>query len=279
MSRQQSRMQSTRTTGDSPFRLDGAGLLVTGGTSGIGLAVCELAMTLGAAVVAVARTRERCEELSANWRERSLPGAALSADVARSDDRARAVDFAGRYLSERDCTLTTLVNNAATNIRKPTVEYTEAEVSHLLDTNLRSSLELSRLCYPALRAAGAGERGASIVNVSSVASVTHIGSGVVYAMTKAAIDQMTRYLAAEWGPPSAGSVRVNAVLPWYTRTPLVAPVLNDAERLRSIEARTPLGRVAEPEEVAAPVAFLCSRAASFITGQTLAVDGGLLCRS
>jgi Tropinone reductase 1 len=92
-------------------------------------------------------------------------------------------------------------------------------------------------------------------------------------MTKAALIQLTRNLAGEW---ASEGIRVNAVAPWYTRTPLVDKLLKDQAYLNNIIERTPIGRIAEPEEVAAAVAFLCMPAASYITGECLVVDGGFL---
>ncbi|MGZ8852770.1 MAG: SDR family oxidoreductase, partial [Thermoanaerobaculia bacterium] len=112
---------------------------------------------------------------------------------------------------------------------------------------------------------------ASIVNVVSVAGFRNLGTGTPYAMSKAAVIQMTRSIAAEW---AKDGIRVNAVAPWYIRTPLAEPVLKDPARLAAIISRTPLGRVGEIEEVAGLTAFLCLPAASYITGQCIAVDGG-----
>ncbi len=137
----------------------------------------------------------------------------------------------------------------------------------MFETNLTSAWELTRLLHPRLSAAG----GASVVNIGSVAGARSVGSGAVYAMTKAALAHLTRYLACEW---ATDRIRVNMVAPWYTRTPLAAPVLDQPDVLAGIEQRTPLGRVAEPEEIAAVVAFLCLPAASYVTGQEIAVDGG-----
>jgi Tropinone reductase 1 len=113
----------------------------------------------------------------------------------------------------------------------------------------------------------------AVVNIVSVAGLTHLRSGAPYAMSKAAIHQLTRNLAVEW---AGAGIRVNAVAPWYTRTPLVDQLLEDKEYLAAVLDRTPLGRIAEPEEIASVVAFLCMPVASYLTGQCIAVDGGFM---
>ena len=137
----------------------------------------------------------------------------------------------------------------------------------MFDTNLISAFELSRLFYPLLRKS----EYASVVNITSVAGLTHLRTGSPYAMTKAAMVQLTRNLAVEWAEEN---IRVNAIAPWYIDTPLVENLMKDEDYLKAVIERTPMKRIGKPEEVASLAAFLCMEKSSYITGQTIAVDGG-----
>ena len=290
-------------------RLEGRRAVVTGGTRGIGQATASELLSLGAEVLVVARRAEGVERALAGWRaEHGGRARGVAADVTAADGRAAIVQEVQAAWGGLDI----LVNNAGTNIRKRLEAYEEPEIGMLLAANLESSLELCRLLYPLLRREGVGGRDggagdgdgrdggaggdgagrggddsgadrqghapappstASIVNVASIAALTALGTGAVYSAAKAGLVHLSRYLAVEWG---GQGIRVNCVAPWYIRTPLVAPVLDDPERLARVLSKTPLGRVGEPEEVASVIAFLCSDGASYLSGVVIPVDGGML---
>ncbi len=244
------------------WNLKGRTALVTGGTRGIGKAVVEEFLALGAQVYFAARDPRLVEEQNAAYRERGLSAHGVVSDVATAEGREQVLVA----VESRGDRLDALVNNVGTNIRKPAADYSDGEIERIFRCNLDSAYHMSRLCLAHMR-----DSGGSIVNVSSVAGLTHICTGAPYAMTKAAMIQMTRNLAVEWA--SLG-VRVNAVAPWYIDTPLARQVLEDDGFRSAVLSRTPMGRIGEPEEVATVVAFLCMPGSGYVTGQCLAIDGG-----
>jgi Tropinone reductase 1 len=246
----------------SAWRLDGCRALVTGGSSGIGLAVAQELAALGAELLLVARDPERLERARSTLRS-ARPDCRvelIAADLARDADRRRVAAEAGDELQ-------VLVNNAGTNIRKRMTELSLEEYRQVQAANIESCFEMCRLLHPLLR------RGqpASVVNNASVAGLVHLRTGAPYGMSKAAMIQLTRNLAVEW---AGEGIRVNAVAPWYIRTPLADQVLQDADYRQAVLDRTPMGRVGEVEECARAIVFLALPAASYITGACLPVDGG-----
>ncbi|MCK8490663.1 SDR family oxidoreductase [Spirosoma sp. RP8] len=248
------------------WSLSGQRALVTGGTKGIGEAIVRQFLDLGASVFIVARDNELLQRQINDYRQQGHTVEGIAADVSQPGVAAQIIESVKTTWSKLDI----LVNNAGSNIRKPTAEYSPAEYDYVLNTNLRSAYELSQAAYPMLKDS---EAGGKIVFVSSVSGLTHTSSGSLYGMTKAAMLQLTRNLAVEW---ASDGIRVNAVAPWYINTPLAAPVLTNPEKLGGILERTPMNRIGEPAEVASAVSFLTMPASGYITGQVIAVDGGLL---
>jgi tropinone reductase I len=242
------------------WTLQGKKALITGGTKGIGLAITREFLELGAEVLVVARNTKSIQgKLKNSANLFTLEGDLTDANVRTS---------LAQKIQENWGRLDVLVNNVGTNVRKKFVEYSEEEYRQLFETNLFSMMELTRLCYPMLKKS----EGASVINIASVAGTFDVLSGPPYGMTKAAIIQLTRHLTAEW---SADNIRVNTISPWYIETPLTKAVLEQPDRLEKIIARTPMGRVGQPEEVSALACFLAMDKSSYITGQNIMVDGGM----
>lgn len=249
------------------WRLDGQLALVTGGSAGIGRAIAEELLGLGADVLLAARDADALdaarEELMDAFPDRDVEW--FAADVSHDEQRRELLD----WVEDFGDGLNILVNNAGGNLGKPATEYAEDEWREIFEVNTFAAFEVSRYVHPLLTRHAAS----SIVNVGSVSGLTAVRTGVPYGMSKAALHQMTRNLAVEW---AGDGVRVNAVAPWYIRTRRTSGKLGDADYLDEVLSRTPMGRVGEPEEVAAAVAFLCLPASSYVTGECIAVDGGFL---
>ena len=242
-------------------RLDGAVALVTGGARGIGLAAARALSALGARIV-LADLEDAPFEAAVG--EIAARGGAAWGHVADVTSEV-SVEALIVEISRREGRLDVLVNNAGTAIRRPAVDLTLAQWDKVLAVNTTGVFLCARAAARPMIAAG---RGGEIVNVASIMGLSGGGlyPNISYQTSKGAVVNMTRAFAVEWAPHR---IRVNAVAP-------TERLLEDPVTLARIEAMTPLGRLAEPEEVADAIAFLASPAASMITGHTLPVDGGFL---
>jgi NAD(P)-dependent dehydrogenase (short-subunit alcohol dehydrogenase family) len=233
-------------------------ILITGARRGLGLATARAAAAAGATVIVHARRREEAEATAAAV---GNGAAAAWADLRDLAELRRMVDAAGALRGRLDG----LVNNAGRAIVRPATQLSAAEWDELFESNARAAFFACCAAFPHLRAAAAP----AVVNISSLHARTAVPGRAAYAAAKAAVSQLSRSLAVEWAPYG---IRVNAVAPGYVRTEQLAGLL--AREEPNLVERTPLGRLAEPEDVAAVVLFLLSDASRHITGATVPVDGG-----
>jgi NAD(P)-dependent dehydrogenase (short-subunit alcohol dehydrogenase family) len=247
------------------FDLTGKTALVTGASRGIGAATAHLLAARGAHVIVSSRKRESCEEVVAAIR---AGGGHADARAAHIGDVA-SVDALFAELEADALVPDILVNNAAANpYFGPMLDMDLAAFDKTVQVNIRGYFYTSVKAGRLMR-----ERGGAIVNVASV-NGRRVGAGQgVYSMTKAAILSMTEGFARELAPHK---IRVNAVLPGLTDTKFAGALTQSPEILKVMLRAIPLGRIAKPEEIAPMIAFLCSPAASYITGASFTVDGGYL---
>ncbi|WIA15778.1 hypothetical protein OEZ85_002393 [Tetradesmus obliquus] len=283
----------------SRFSLTGRKCLITGGTRGIGRAIAQELAGLGAEVFVCARNEQDVAATVQDLVSQGHKAQGCAADLVNLQQRQQLLQQVSDALGGE---LHVLVCNAGTNTQLPTLQYSQEDYDRIMGTNLEASYALCQAMQPLLAAgaagqqqqqqqqqqasdqAAAGEAGSSnssssqqkgdalIVFISSVAGGPLAGrSGSLYAISKAALNQLAASLACEW---AAAGIRVNSVAPWVTLTELGKQNLKDPALVDRLLSRTPLGRLAQPEDVSGIVAFLATPAAAYITGQTIAVDGG-----
>jgi tropinone reductase I len=246
------------------WRLADKKAVITGGTKGIGFSTATEFLSLGAAVIIVARNEEDVNTVVSNWNKEGFEAYGIAADTSTIEGRNKLF----KSVKEKWQAVDVLVNNVGTNIRKQFNDYSSEEYQHIFNVNIFSTMEVTKMFFPLIQNSG----NASIINVASIAGMLDAETGIPYGITKAAEIQLTKGLANEW---AKHGIRVNTVSPWFTRTPLTAPLFDNPELMEKVLRRTPLNRVAGPEEMADVIAFLAMDKSSYITGQNIAVDGGM----
>jgi NAD(P)-dependent dehydrogenase (short-subunit alcohol dehydrogenase family) len=251
------------------FSLDGLVALVPGGGGGIGSAVAVALAEAGASVVVGGRTQSSLDATVEHVQAAGREGLAVVADATDEADAERLVSRAVERFGRLDI-LVNAVGGGAGKVLHNAETYPRSDWDWIMDLNVRSTVVPTQAAARQMIAQGSGGR---ILNISSVRGNLGIKAGYsAYVAAKGAINSLTRQWATEWAPHG---IRVNAIMPTFVDTPQVASLLADPEFKAGIVNRIPLGRVGETRDIVGPAIFLCSDAASFVTGQILGIDGGL----
>jgi len=238
--------------------------IVTGGSRGIGKAIAEAFAREGATVVICGRKQNPLDEVATQLKGLTGSIVPMACHVGKLEELERLVDSTNREFGKVDI----LVNNAATNIAQgPGIEMDDGQFDKMVDVNLKSTYRLTRLVAPGMCRRGSG----SIINIASIAGLRPQFHGLLYSMTKAALIMMTQSYAVELGPLG---VRVNAIAPGLIQTVLSEYYWKDESKWQELLARQPIKHLGQPMEVAEVALLLASDASSYLTGQTIVVDGG-----
>ena len=241
------------------WRLDGKVALITGGSEGIGLAVAKEFVSLGARVIIASRSKAKLEKAVGEINSPNI--LSVAADLSTEEGR----ELLYQTIKEHG-ELDILVNNLGQADRGSFLEMDNHRAEFQIQINLLATLAITKAFYSFIK-----KSHGSVVNISSVAAQRALPNRLWYGVVKAGLDQATKALANEWGPDG---IRVNAVAPWFTETPLTKSALDNPEMKKKILGLTPLRRIASPVDIARAVAFLAMPASSYVTGVILPVDGG-----
>lgn len=247
------------------FGLSGRTALVTGGCSGLGLAIAQALGRAGARVLVNGRQAGRCEEAVRALASQGLQALPVPFDVG--DEAGVAEAFAG--LRDQGIGVDVLVTSAGTQDRRPLTDMTLTQWHALMNVHVDGAFNCARAVLPGMVSRGFGR----IVLMSSVAGQAAMPNIAAYASAKGAIGALARALATEYG---AQGVTVNAIAPGFARTGFTRALQDNAEFQKFISAAVPAGRWAEPDEIAPSVVYLASAAGAFVNGHVLTIDGGLL---
>jgi NAD(P)-dependent dehydrogenase (short-subunit alcohol dehydrogenase family) len=246
------------------FDLRGRVVLLTGATGGLGMALAQAMAAHGATLLLSDHNAAQCEALAQQFRTDGRQASALPCDLSQHEQVRR---LAAAALEVHGCVDILVCNAGIQGPAGPQAAVNAQQWDAVMDVNLRSAATLTSLLIPAMAERGGG----SVILMSSIAALRGNKAIGLYGLSKAALAQLARNLAVEWGPRN---VRVNAIAPGLIRTPLAAGLLADQAFMTRRMAQTPLRRPGEPHEIAGVAVMLASAAGTFITGQTLVVDGG-----
>ena len=250
---------------NTPFDLAGKVAVITGSSRGIGRSSAELLARLGAKVVISSRKIDACQEVAEGIRKAGGDAHVIPCNISRREEVEVLIKGAILHYGKIDI----LVCNAAVNpYYGPLLDIKDEAFDKIMGSNVKSNIWLCALAIPQMAERGNG----SVVIISSIGGLR--GSTVIgaYGISKAADFALCRSLAGEWGPKG---VRINCVAPGLVKTDFARALWEDQENLKRRTATTPLRRIGEPDEIAGAVAYLASDASTFMTGQTIVVDGGV----
>ncbi|MED5588966.1 MAG: glucose 1-dehydrogenase [Chloroflexota bacterium] len=246
------------------FDLPGKVAVVTGGNGGIGLGIAMGLAGAGANIVIAARSVEKTAQALENIRALGVEAHGITVDVTQEPAIQRIVTSTIDHMGRLDI----LVNNSGIAVRAQPQELTAAQWDSVVDVNLRAAFLASKAAYPQMVTAGGGK----VINVGSMYSIFGSDWGAPYAASKGGLVQLTKSLAVAW---AKDNIQVNAVLPGWIVTDLTRGIQDaDPNRYDNISRRIPTGRWGEPSELAGAAVFLASTASDYVTGATLAIDGG-----
>mmetsp|Transcript_27029 Transcript_27029/g.41400 ORF Transcript_27029/g.41400 Transcript_27029/m.41400 type:complete len:292 (-) Transcript_27029:314-1189(-) len=255
-------------------------IVLTGATKGIGLATLKSLLIdhKPAGIIICSRSQSDVDNVLAsspilkehpNYASFQSIVSGLACDISTKDGREALVAAVQGKFPRIDC----LVNVVGVNIRKSVMEQTAEEYHSVMRTNVDSVYFLCKELLPLLKKAGTSACAASVVNVASAAGVQSSGTGAAYGMSKAAVIHYSKILACEW---AKYHIRINAIAPWMTMTPMLEDALKgDEGQLDKVNEWTPMGRIANVQEIVDPILFLLMNCSSYVTGQCLGIDGGL----
>lgn len=237
--------------------------LITGGTNGIGLAIANEFLSLGAKLIVIAKNEDRLNDRLKHWKEQGYQVTGIKADLTEYNNYASILEKIG------DERIDILVNNVGGNLPKKFQDFSGNEINEIFNLNIICNIRFTQLLFNHLKAA----TNSCVINISSIAGFEDVGTGSMYAICKAAIIQFTKSLAVEWAPYQ---IRVNGVAPWFTGTDRINRLLENKDLEKHVLQNTPLNRIAQPSEIANAVAFLAMNKSSYISGETIIVDGAYL---
>ena len=247
------------------FRLNGRAAMVTGAGRGLGRAIALGLAEAGADLALLGRHRATLESVAAEVEALGRRAVVIEADVTSGADQDRAVRTALESFGRLDI----LVNNAGATHRAPSEDFPEAEWDRVLAVNLKGPFQLIQKVGREMIRQGGG----SIINIGSLIAVIGMPNIPAYGASKAGLEELTRCLAVEW---AKHNIRVNAIQPGYFRTDMTAGLDKDPDRAPKIQMRIPMKRWGDPSDLQGAAVFLASSASAYVTGVSLAVDGGWL---